>query len=689
MSDVVIEVEGLRKTYRLGDILVEALRGVDLSVSRGEFVAIMGASGSGKSTLMHMLGCLDTPDEGHYYLEGQDTTDLDEPALAGIRSERIGFVFQSFNLLPRTSALENISLPLFYARRLERNEERVRSVLRALGLEGRENNHPSQLSGGQQQRVAIARALVNQPSILLADEPTGNLDSHTAEEIMRTLQTLNREQGLTIILVTHEPDMAAFADRVITMRDGQIISDEQKTNHPAPESKPLAGNSVTAAKSEWMHWGTYFSMALFVAARALGRNKLRSALTMLGIFIGVAALITMVAVGQGANSAVIARIESLGTNLLVVLPGARTVGGARGGFGSASNLTVSDAKAIVHEAPAVGRIGYLIRQSGQVQFGDKNWTTGIVGVNADYFIIRNWPVVAGRLFTQADEEDAARVCLIGQTVARNLFGPYENPVGATILVKNVPMRVVGLLKGRGQTGFGQDQDDVVFMPFTTAQNKVIGVAAPSQSSTTLNSLYQTRPNPFGIQPKLTGYVNVIFVQARDTALVPTAMQEVTRILDRRHHIEKGGDEDFSVRNISDITQAMQGSSQTMAFLLAAVASISLIVGGIGIMNILLVSVTERTREIGIRMAIGARRAHVLLQFLVEAMLLSLIGGVAGVVLGIVIAEVVSVIAGWPTIISPLAIVVGFLFSAVVGIFFGYYPARRASRLNPIEALRYE
>lgn len=691
MSDTVIEVRDLNKTYHLGSTEVKALRGVNLVVERGEFLAIMGASGSGKSTLMHVLGCLDTPDSGSYQLEGEDVTKKQEPDLAAIRSQRIGFVFQNFNLLPRTSAVENVSLPLFYAGRLTGDDTQAKAALESLGLAGRELNHPSQLSGGQQQRVAIARALVNNPTILMADEPTGNLDSKTAEEIMTTFQELNRRHGLTVLLVTHEPDMAAFADRIITMRDGTIVSDERKVEVVAKTpvmNQPTDLKKIAEGEVGYRINARFLRMALLVAGRAILRNKMRSALTMLGIFIGVGALITMVAVGQGANAAVTARIESLGTNLLVVLPGARTVGGARTGSGSASTLTVADAQAIRQDADAVSNVSYQIRQSGQVQYGDKNWTTSVIGVNPAFFIIRNWPVVAGRLINGNDELNATRVCLIGHTVALNLFGPYENPVGATILVKNVPMEVVGLLQTRGQTGFGQDQDDVVYMPFTTAQNKVLGVAAPNQTTTT-NSIYITAPNPFGIQPKLTGYVNIIFVQARSTDLVPKAKAQIIKILERRHRIESGQADDFSVRNISDITQAMKGSSKTMALLLAAVASISLIVGGIGIMNILLVSVTERTREIGIRMAIGARRAHVLMQFLVEAVLLSGIGGLAGIVLGLMISELISHIADWPTVISPLAIIGGFAFSAMIGIFFGYYPARRASRLNPIDALRYE
>ncbi len=692
MSGPVIEFRNITKIYRLGDVEVRALAGVSLIIERGEFVAIMGSSGSGKSTMMNILGCLDRPTSGEYFLEGVDVTKQGESALSHLRSARIGFVFQSFNLLTRTSAVENVALPLFYSGRLADSTARAKSALGALGLAGREANYPSQLSGGQQQRVAIARALINDPAILLADEPTGNLDSKNSIEIMTTIQALNRDQGVTVVLVTHEADMSRFADRIITMRDGLILSDEptRERTAPLPAVAPAGARAVAGSGQPapaGLPWAL-LSMALVVAWRAIGRNKMRSALTMFGIFIGVAALIVMVAIGEGANAAVTAQIESLGTNLLIVVPGATTSSGVRIGSGSASTLRVTDAEAIGSEAPAVANVSYLIRQSGQLQYANKNWSTGIQGVTPSYLSIRNWPIVAGRALSDDDEANAARVCLIGQTVLANLFGEHENPIGATILIKSVPMLVVGLLQARGQSGYGQDQDDTVLIPFTTAERKVLGVAAPSQAQTT-TSVYGTPPNPFGIQPKLTGYANTIYVQARSTALVHTAQEQVTEILRRRHRTQAGQLDDFTVRNMSDITQAAQGSAQIMAILLATVASISLIVGGIGIMNILLVSVTERTREIGIRMAVGARRVHVLLQFLVEAVLLSGMGGFAGILIGIAISEIVSLVVGWPILLSPLAIAGGFIFSAAVGIFFGYYPARRASQLNPIEALRYE
>jgi macrolide transport system ATP-binding/permease protein len=689
VSEPVIEVRQLRKTYRMGDVEVQALRGVDLVVERGDFLAVMGSSGSGKSTLMNVLGCLDHPTEGTYHLEGIDVTSLDETALASIRSHRIGFVFQSFNLLKRTSARENVALPLFYAGDPEDGAARADAALRALGLAGREANHPSQLSGGEQQRVAIARALINRPAILLADEPTGNLDSKNKHEIMTILQGLNRDQGITIVLVTHETDIAAYAQRTITMRDGRIVEDSGVAIRAvAIAPRPAA---PTATPPDAMDPLAFLRMALAVSGRAIARNKLRSALTMLGIFIGVAALIAMVAVGQGADRAVRAQIESLGTNLLIVLPGASQSGGVRGGFGSASTLTVADASAIAKESPAVANVGYQLQQPGQVQYASKNWNTTVTGITPNYLTIRTWPLDGGRAIVAEDVARASRVCLIGQTVYRNLFGNSEDPVGATIQVKGVALQVIGLLSARGQSGGGRDQDDVVLIPFSTAERKVLGVAAPSQTQAAAagGTVYPAPANPFGMQPKITGFVNAIFVQAHSTEAVPAALDQVKTVLLRRHMIADGQIPDFDVRNMSDVTQAREGSSRIMKFLLAAVASISLLVGGIGIMNILLVSVTERTREIGIRLAIGARRVHVLMQFLVEAVLLSGIGGLAGVLVGIAISKSISWIAGWPTLLPWPAIVGGFLFSAAVGVFFGYYPARRASLLDPIEALRYE
>ena len=692
MAEPILRVENVARTYLVGDMEVHALRGVSLEVEAGEFVAIMGSSGSGKSTLMSILGCLDRPSSGKVLLSGVDVTALDETELARIRSERIGFVFQSFSLLPRTSALENVGLPLYYmaGRRAHgaARQERARSALRLLGLGDVERNTPGQLSGGQQQRVAIARALINEPQMLLADEPTGNLDTRTSHEIMETLVRLNRERGVTIVVVTHETDIAAYADRVVTVRDGLVVADERTRERRAPVPTAAAPRAESAAGPIAFLRG-FGLMILTTAAQAIGRNKMRSALTMLGVFIGVAALIAMVAVGQGANEMVRKQIESLGTNMVVVLPGAMTSGGVRGGFGSASTLTVEDAHAIRREASAVAKVGYLIRQQGQVQYASQNWTTIIQGVSYNYPPITNWRIAVGRAISQDDESKAALVVVIGQTVYRQLFSAYENPIGAYIQAKGVPLRVIGVLAAKGQSPFGQDQDDLVMIPFSTAERKVLGVAAPSQTQTPINWVYPPAPNPYNLRPHLTGYVNLIFIQAESPALVQTAIRQLSATLDRRHRIKPGDVRDFDTRNLSQYVETAESSSRIMALLLAAVASISLLVGGIGIMNILLVSVTERTREIGLRMAIGARRLHVLLQFLAEAVFLSVSGGIAGILMGMAVSFAISKVFGWSTPFSAAAIAGGFAFAAGVGIFFGYYPARKAAHLDPIEALRYE
>ncbi|HEY1312478.1 MAG TPA: ABC transporter permease [Steroidobacteraceae bacterium] len=698
-GEPILCVREATKVYHLGDTEVHALRGVTLTINRGEFVAIMGASGSGKSTLMNILGCLDRPSSGEYLLEGIDVAQLDEPALARIRGRRIGFVFQTFNLLPRTSALENVEMPLFYAAQLEGNVTRARDMLHMLGLADRERNQPNQLSGGQQQRVAIARALVNDPAIVLADEPTGNLDSQNALDIMATIRALNLERGVTVVLVTHERELAELADRIITLRDGRIISDlptvhiAGRATRTLPAVQPYRERRFSSRIDSLLNEaGSIGWIAILAALRAIGRNKLRAGLTMLGMFIGVAALIAMVAVGEGARAAVEAQVQSLGTDLLVVLPGTTRVNGVRAGNGSAASLRVKDVGGILEEDSAVADVSYVNRQGTQAVSGNQNWSTSVQGISASYLSIRRWPVVAGRTLTEQDDHDGASVCLLGQTVLTNLFGEFADPIGATVLVKNVPMTVVGVLSAKGHSASGQDQDDVIFIPFRTSQERILGVATPTSAQTLSNNVFATigpPPNPFGVVPKLEGFVNTIYVQARSPALVKTALDQVTKTLEKTHRILPGKPDDFVVRDLTEIAEVAEQSSKAMELLLAAIASISLVVGGIGIMNILLVSVTERTREIGIRMATGARRLHVLAQFLIEAMLLALMGGMAGIAAGVVASLAISHFAGWPIRLELDVMILAFAFSGAVGVFFGFHPARQASRLNPIDALRYE
>ena len=403
--------------------------------------------------------------------------------------------------------------------------------------------------------------------------------------------------------------------------------------------------------------------AMKVAYRSLRANKMRSVLTMLGMIIGVAAVIAMVAVGQGANERIAAQIASIGSNLLLILPGSTTSGGLRSGFGSVPTLTMADAKAIGKELSAVRYQSPSIRSTAPVVYGNQNWSTIIQGVAPEYFNVRDWGVAAGRIFSPEDVDASAKVALLGQTVSESLFGG-ENPIGKIIRIKKVPVTVLGVMDAKGQSPQGQDQDDAVFVPITTAQKKLVGTTH-------------------------VGTVGVIFVQAVDADSIGLAQQQVTDLLRQRHRINRGQDDDFSVRNLSEMLAVAEASTRVMSLLLGAIASVSLLVGGIGIMNIMLVSVTERTREIGIRMAVGARERDILLQFLIEAVVLAVTGGSIGILVGVGGSALISRFAGWSTIVDPGAVLLAFGFSAAIGIFFGFYPARKASRLDPIEALRHE
>jgi putative ABC transport system permease protein len=408
----------------------------------------------------------------------------------------------------------------------------------------------------------------------------------------------------------------------------------------------------------------FLHLTITTAFRIVARNRLRAALTMLGIIIGVAAVIAMVSIGQGARALVQAQIASIGTNVIIVLPGATTVGGVRGGQGAAMTLTVADALDMKKKVPLLIDTGWAKRDVLQLVSGNKNWNGPVNGISPSYLVIRDWSFAGGGPFAQADMDTAARVALIGQTVVENLFEQGEDPVGATIRIRNVPFTVIGVLAPKGQSAQGSDQDDIVFIPFTTAERKVVGTS-------------------------FLGSVGALFASTVRPEDLPEAVQRIREVLRGRHRLQPDQPDDFTIRTQVDIGKVQEGIAETITNLLFAVASISLVVGGIGIMNILLVSVTERTREIGVRMAVGAKRWHILFQFLVEAVTLSLIGGAAGIVLGMLASKLATALAGWPTIISGTSILVAFSFSVSIGLFFGLYPANKASRLNPIEALRYE
>ncbi len=400
-----------------------------------------------------------------------------------------------------------------------------------------------------------------------------------------------------------------------------------------------------------------------ISLRSLKVNKMRSGLTMLGIVIGVGAVIAMLAVGSGARQRISAQISSMGSNLMIILPGATTSGGVRMGMGTQPTLSMADAEAIPKECPAVQSVAPIHNGVAQIIYGSLNWSTGVVGTTPNMLEVRDWALSAGRSFTAEDVRSASKVALLGQTVVENLFGSV-NPVGQNIRIKNVPFTVIGVLGEKGQSPNGQDQDDTIYIPVTTAQKKLFGASFP-------------------------GMVRIIMVKAKGADDLLPAEKQITELLRQRHHIGQKQDDDFSVRNLTQMMQAAEQSTKVMTLLLGAIASVSLLVGGIGIMNIMLVSVTERTREIGIRMAIGAKTWDIRLQFIIEALILSLIGGIFGIIIGITGSQVLSMLAGWPTIVSAASILMSFSFSGLTGIFFGYYPAHKASLLDPIEALRYE
>ncbi|MHB1038303.1 MAG: ABC transporter permease [Pirellulales bacterium] len=719
-----IRVENLHKTYHLGEVDVPVLKGVSLSIARGEMVALMGASGSGKTTLMNILGCLDRPTSGKYWLDGQEMSGLTPNQRALVRTEKLGFVFQNFNLLARTTALQNVTMPLDYAPRHKHSGEArqtARALLERVGLGDRMDHEPSQMSGGQQQRVAIGRALVNRPALVLADEPTGNLDSHTSVEILRMFQQLNAE-GITVVLVTHDPNVAAFAHRTIRVVDGQIEADEaHEPTPPAAPAAPALPAAATAGEAAVCKSSgpvsTAWSMpsmampTIRTAFGALRRNKMRSALTTLGVIIGVGAVIAMMEIGQGSKSAMQATIASMGANTLLVQSGAATSGGVSFGSGSVMTLTPQDGDEIAKQCPAVEDVAPIVRARSQIVYGSRNWVPMYINGSTPAFLtVRDWENLdEGEMFTERDVRNGNKVCVIGETIKRELF-QGESPIGQEIRIQNVSFRVIGVLSRKGANMVGMDQDDIVLAPWTTIKYRVSGQtlantnqsALPTDAANQVNSLSNLYPGSTALypltsaaeaantpQPVRFANVDQLLVKAATSEQTQQAMDQITELLRERHRLHEEDTDDFNVRDMAEITRALASTSQLMGVLLLIVALISLVVGGVGIMNIMLVSVTERTREIGLRMAVGGRSYHILRQFLVEAVVLCLLGGAMGILLGRGASMLVRYIMKWPTEVSVPAIIAAVAVSATVGMVFGFYPAWKASRLDPIEALRYE
>jgi len=648
-----IEIKDIKKNYQMGDTTVHALRGVTLTIEEGDFVAIMGPSGSGKSTLSHILGLLDIPSSGSYKLNGKEISKLSEDELALLRRNETGFIFQQFNLLPRMDAIANVSLPLLYTSE-NSGDKRAKELLELVGLGTRTHHKPNELSGGQQQRVAIARSLINQPRMIFADEPTGNLDSKSEVEIIKALKDLNA-QGITIVMVTHEEGIGAQAKRRIRMRDGEVQSDERLS----PLISPVELVEKPAPQAPHPLWRELFEH-LKEGFRSLMANKVRTGLSMLGILIGVSAVVAMLAIGRGAQKSIEAQLASLGSNLLVLRPGAVRVAGVSQEAGAVTRLTLEDAKVIKQRTPGIKAMAPTVRGRGQATYLDKNWSTQVLGVTPEYASMRSSRPERGRFFGEEENRRRARVAVVGMTVVRELFGE-KNSLGEWIKINKTSYQIVGILPEKGATSW-RDEDDIIIIPLLTAMHRLLG----------------------------KDYVDSIDMEFEDSESLKLAQDSILELMYGRKRVPVSQRQTaFEVRNMAEIQEAASQTGKTMGALLGAIAAISLLVGGIGIMNIMLVSVTERTKEIGLRKAIGARRKDILQQFLAESVVVSAVGGLIGILLGILISYIFSAVVGWETSVSSLSVFLAFFFSAFIGIVFGIYPARKASMLQPIEALRYE
>ena len=643
MTEPLIRVRGVSRAFPAGDEMVWVLKDVDLDIEAGEMMAIIGASGSGKSTLMNILGCLDRPTTGSYWIEGRETSKMSVDELAALRRERFGFIFQRYHLLGDLSAASNVEVPAIYAGRSRSDRhKRAISLLTRLGLAERTGNIPGKLSGGQQQRVSIARALMNGGEIILADEPTGALDTHSGAEVMKILRELHAE-GHTIILVTHDKKIAEHADRVVEISDGVIISDERNISKSAATARPIREHAPDAG---WRGAIDRMTEAFRMAGAAIWAHKMRSLLTMLGIIIGIASVAAISALGAGSQQQILSSISSLGTNTIEVRAGK--------GFG---DLEAGKIRTLVPEAlvnqPYVDSVTPTVTTSVTVKRAAVAVNASVTGVGADFFRVRGLELAHGQLFDAQDVTAYSQNVVIDANAARDLFPDRVNPVGQVILLGTMPARVVGVTKR--ENSFGPAVDTLtVYAPYTTVMGRMLG-----------------RPNVDGITVRIRDDVDPGNVEAA-----------VSRLLERRH-----GAKDFFLTNSATIRETIETTTQTLTLLISSVAVISLIVGGIGVMNIMLVSVTERTKEIGVRVAVGARRSDILSQFLIEAVMVCLVGGFMGVMLALGISALFNLLSpDFKMIFSSGSIMVAFTCSTLIGIVFGFLPARNAAKLDPIEAL---
>ena len=649
-----LELTALRREFPAGEETIAVLKDVNLRIHAGEMIAIVGASGSGKSTLMHLLGCLDRASSGSYFFDGQDVAQMDADQLAWLRREAFGFVFQGYHLVRTETAQGNVEVPAVYAGMPEAaRQARARQLLQRLGLGDKLQHYPHQLSGGQQQRVSIARALVNGGRILLADEPTGALDSHSGAEVMALLHEL-ADAGHTIVLITHDRSVAAQARRVVEIRDGQIVAD---SGVATPIQAKSASSPYSTGESSYKKYSTSQPStpawaaqrsALRAAWRAMAVNRFRTALTLLGIVIGVASVIAMLAVGSGSRQQVMANMATFGANAMYL---SAMQGSSRD---RAAPLTLADADTI-RQLPNIQTVEPYIEGRLLVRRGNIDHQTEVGGATTDFQEALSWPLAEGVWFDAADRQRLAKVAILGQSVRKVLFADGSNPLGQDILIEGVPFQVIGVLAPKGGGGGDEDQNERVVVPFEAASARLYG-----------------HPHP--------GWISVL---VRDPAQASATGEAILAALANSRRAK-----DVRLWNQAESIRVQGETERSMALMLGLIAAISLVVGGIGVMNVMLMAVRERTREIGIRMATGARQRDILRQFLTEAVLVTLVGGAIGVAVGLALGAALRGV-GVPVIFSLSAITAAFGCAVATGVVFGYMPAQRAAGLDPVVALASE
>lgn len=644
----IIEIKNLSKYFGQNQNKTVALDNINLSVKKGEFLAIIGTSGSGKSTLMNIIGCLDTASEGSYKINGEETKSLDKDKLAALRRKSFGFIFQRYNLLNTQSALNNVALPAIYSGMQQKERsERANNLLKKLGLEDKINNKPNQLSGGQQQRVSIARALMNGGDVILADEPTGALDSKSGEMVMDIIKELHAE-GHTIILVTHDKHIAEFANRVIEIKDGVIISDKSKN-----QTTVIKDDIIYKEKTSLSFFKDQFIESFKMAINAIFSHKLRAFLTMLGIIIGIASVVSIVALGNGSQQKILSDINSIGTNTIDIFPGE--------GFGdirSAKVKTLTDSdSAILSKQNYVLSATPNASTSGTLVYNNISLSAQVKGVGQEYFDVKGYKIEKGRIFSENEVTMSAQVAVIDNNTRKKLFPSGENPVNKVFMINKVPLRIIGITEDQKSNFGGSVENLNIWSPYTTVMHRISGSSS----------------------------IDSITVRIKDTVDTKTAEKGIIELIKSKH-----GKKDFFTVNTDSIKDTIKKTTDTMTLLISSIALISLIVGGIGVMNIMLVSVTERTKEIGVRMAIGARQYNILQQFLIEAVLICLIGGIAGIALSFSISLIFNhFVSSFAMSFSGTSIFMAVFCSSMIGIIFGFVPAKNASKLNPIDALSRE